>query len=135
MTQGTWCGPGPVQVCGIHPIGWRKAAKDFLALLTLAPLVLLKVNLDHDHDHDPNSNPLTLVFCTQPPDATLYSHAAPLHNMDSSYFDQADLDRLSPGDKQQLRQFINNEQQKAQIQQRTFCLDTVVFPTFHRMAG
>lgn len=42
--------------------------------------------------------------------------------MDASSFDQADLDRLSPQDKQELRQFINNEQQKAQIQQRTYIL-------------
>lgn len=39
--------------------------------------------------------------------------------MDSSSFDQADLDRLSTQDKQELRQFINNEQQKANIHQRT----------------
>lgn len=39
--------------------------------------------------------------------------------MDSSSVDQSDIDRLSDSDKQQLRQFINNEQQKAQIHQRT----------------
>ncbi|KAF3769906.1 hypothetical protein M406DRAFT_35012 [Cryphonectria parasitica EP155] len=47
--------------------------------------------------------------------------------MDSSSFDQADLDRLSAKDKQELRQFINNEQQKAQIQQRSHDLTEMCF--------
>ncbi|PSR90393.1 Tim10/DDP family zinc finger-domain-containing protein [Coniella lustricola] len=47
--------------------------------------------------------------------------------MDASSFDQADLDRLSPQDKQELRQFINNEQQKAQIQQRSHELTEMCF--------
>lgn len=39
--------------------------------------------------------------------------------MDGPTFDQSDLDRLSIKDKQELQQFITNEQQKARIQQRT----------------
>ncbi|KAJ4420999.1 Mitochondrial import inner membrane translocase subunit tim8 [Gnomoniopsis sp. IMI 355080] len=39
--------------------------------------------------------------------------------MDTPTFDQSDLDRLSVKDKQELQQFITNEQQKARIQQRT----------------
>lgn len=38
--------------------------------------------------------------------------------MDGPTFDQSDLDRLSVKDKQELQQFITNEQQKARIQQR-----------------
>lgn len=38
--------------------------------------------------------------------------------MDAPSFDQSDLDRLSVKDKQELQQFITNEQQKARIQQR-----------------
>lgn len=38
--------------------------------------------------------------------------------MDSSTIDQADLDRLTDKDKQDLRQFIQNEQQRTRIQAR-----------------
>lgn len=39
--------------------------------------------------------------------------------MDASTIDQADLDRLTDKDKQDLRQFIQNEQQRTRIQART----------------
>lgn len=38
--------------------------------------------------------------------------------MDASTIDQADLDRLTDKDKQDLRQFIQNEQQRTRIQAR-----------------
>lgn len=38
--------------------------------------------------------------------------------MDASSIDQADLDRLTDKDKQDLRQFIQNEQQRTRIQAR-----------------
>jgi mitochondrial import inner membrane translocase subunit TIM8 len=38
--------------------------------------------------------------------------------MDASTIDQADLDRLTDKDKQELRQFIQNEQQRTRIQAR-----------------
>lgn len=64
----------------------------------------------------------SLTFASQPR-SLLYTTPLPQHKhtaeMESNSFDQADLDRLSPQDKTELRSFINNEQQKARIQQRT----------------
>lgn len=54
--------------------------------------------------------------------------AAARQAMDSPSFESADLDRLSTKDKQELRQFINNEQQKANLQQRALRADR--FPPF-----
>ena len=56
--------------------------------------------------------------------------------MDASTIDQADLDRLTDKDKQDLRQFIQNEQQRTRIQARmraappahVFCCPELINP-------
>ncbi|KAH8757734.1 mitochondrial import inner membrane translocase subunit tim8 [Diaporthe sp. PMI_573] len=47
--------------------------------------------------------------------------------MDSSTIDQADLDRLTDKDKQDLRQFIQNEQQRTRIQAQSHDLTETCF--------